>query len=142
MIIAIEGLIPDRRSSPSGTQPAAPPITADIYAAKWLRKQQQQAAGEDSGDADDDAESQPDAPQVPDPQPAPNPAPAEPPPPPYPAFNRDFDRNQPSLPDPLIPQRMNRVPLAEDRGFNALLETANSSRQPFSLKKNRFGRRR
>src|SRR5271170_4980856 len=26
MIVAIEGLIPDRRSSPSGTQPAAPPV--------------------------------------------------------------------------------------------------------------------
>ena len=31
MIVAIEGLIPDRRSSPSGTQPAAPPVNADIY---------------------------------------------------------------------------------------------------------------
>src|SRR5580704_10833077 len=56
MIVAIEGLIPDRRSSPSGTQPAAPPVTADIYAAKWLRNQQHQAAGEDPGDAVADAE--------------------------------------------------------------------------------------
>jgi hypothetical protein len=40
MIVAIEGLIPDRRLSPSGTQPAAPPIHADIYASEWLRKQQ------------------------------------------------------------------------------------------------------
>src|SRR6202522_4827608 len=33
MIVAIEGLIPDRRSSPSGTHPAAPPIKAQIYTA-------------------------------------------------------------------------------------------------------------
>src|SRR5271165_4223423 len=38
MIEAIEGLIPsrtmnDRRFSPSGTQPAAPPVKADIYTA-------------------------------------------------------------------------------------------------------------
>ena len=43
MIIAIEGLIPDRRFSPSGTQSAAPPIKAQIYQAEWLRKQQHQA---------------------------------------------------------------------------------------------------
>src|SRR5450631_343565 len=29
MIVAIEGLVPDRRLSPSGTLPAAPPIKAD-----------------------------------------------------------------------------------------------------------------
>ena len=43
MIVAIEGLIPDRRFSPSGTQPAAPPVQSDIYSPKWLRKQQHQA---------------------------------------------------------------------------------------------------
>src|ERR1700722_2798772 len=46
MILAIEGLIPDRRSPPSGTHPAAPPLTADIYPAAWLGKQQHQPAGE------------------------------------------------------------------------------------------------
>jgi hypothetical protein len=38
MIVAIEGLIPDRRLSPSGTQPAAPPVEPDIYASKWRRE--------------------------------------------------------------------------------------------------------
>src|SRR5258707_10962739 len=46
MIVAIEGLIPDRRSSQSATQPAAPPIEADIYAAQWLGKPQRQSEGE------------------------------------------------------------------------------------------------
>src|ERR1700684_4370525 len=39
MIAAIEGLIPDRRLSPSAAQPAAPPVKAEIYAAEWLRTQ-------------------------------------------------------------------------------------------------------
>jgi hypothetical protein len=66
MIVAIEGLIPDRRSSPSGTQPAAPPVKAQIYESEWLRKQQHQPVGEQPGD--------PAAPQVTHPEPAPEPA--------------------------------------------------------------------
>jgi hypothetical protein len=135
MIAAIEGLIPDRRSSPSGTQPAAPPITADIYQAEWLRKQQQQAAGEEPSAA---AEAQPDVPQVRDLDPAPNPA-ADPLPPPP---DRNLDRKQPSVADALILQGMNRVPLAEGGGFNALLDAISSSRQPFSIKRSPFTRRR
>ena len=67
MIVAIEGLIPDRRLSPSGTQPAAPPVKADIYAAEWLRKQQHQPAGEEPGDPVAATEAQPAAPHVPSP---------------------------------------------------------------------------
>src|SRR5580698_1236372 len=40
MIVAIEGLIPDRRFSPPAAQPAAPPVEPDIYASKWRREQQ------------------------------------------------------------------------------------------------------
>ena len=142
MIVAIEGLIPDRRLSPSAPQPAAPPINPDIYAAKWLHKQQHQAAGEEPGDAVTAAEAQPAAPQAPDAEPAPNPVvkPANDAPPPPP--DRDFDRNQPSLADSLIPQRLNRIPLSTDSGFHALLDPTSSPRQPFSLKKGPFGRRR
>jgi hypothetical protein len=55
MIVAIEGLNPsgsmnDRRSSPSGTQPAAPPVEAQIYTPEWRRKPQHQSAGEQPGD--------------------------------------------------------------------------------------------
>jgi hypothetical protein len=138
MIVAIEGLIPDRRLSPSGTQPAAPPATADIYASEWLRKQQHQPAREEPGKAVAAAEAQPAAPQVPDLKPAPNPGPDAPPTPP----DRNFDRNQPSLADSLIPQALNRVPLSTDSGFHALLDTTSSPRQPFYLKKGPFGRRR
>jgi hypothetical protein len=143
MIVAIEGLIQsgtmnDRRFSPSETQPAAPPINAQIYIPEWRRQQQHQAAGEEPGDAVATAEAQPAAPHVPDLKPAPNPAPDAPPPSP----DRNFDRNQPSLADPLIPQGLNRVPLATGSGFHALLDTTSSPRQPFYLKKGPFGRRR
>ena len=89
MIVAIEGLIPsgtmnDRRLSPSQTQPAAPPVKAQIYQSQWLR-QQPQAAVEEPGDAVAAAEAQPAAPpQVPEPEPVPNQA-APPPPRPEPA---------------------------------------------------------
>jgi hypothetical protein len=142
MIVAIEGLIPDRRSSPSGTQPAAPPIQADIYESEWLRKQQHQAAGEEPGDAVAAAEAQPAAPQVPDPEPALNPAPrpatAVPPPPP----DRNYAHNQPSLADPVVPQALSRVPLATDSGLDVFLDTTSSTRQPFSINKGPFARRR
>jgi hypothetical protein len=141
MIVAIEGLIPSRmnarRLSPSAAQPAAPPVEPDIYSSKWRRKQEHQAAGEEPADAVAAAEAQPAAPQIPDLEPAPNPAPkpaADAPP------DRDF--NQPSLADSLIPQALNRVPLSTDSGFHALLDPASSPRQPFSIKKGPFGRRR
>ena len=99
MIVAIEGLIPDRRLSPSGTQPAAPPINAQVYEAEWLRKQQNQAAAEEPGDAVAAAEAPPAAPQVPDPEPAPNPATAAPPPPPN-ELTGTLTATSPALPTP------------------------------------------
>jgi hypothetical protein len=143
MIVAIEGLIPDRRLSPSGTRPAAPPIKADIYTAEWLRKQQH--ASEDPGDTVDAAEAQPPALQVPEPGPNPEPAPKlandAPPPPLDRNFDRNSDRNQPSLADSLIPQGLNWVPQATNSGFDAVLDTTSSLRQPFSVRKRPFGRR-
>jgi hypothetical protein len=51
MIVAIEGLIPDRRHSQTPTQPAAPPPKPDIYVSKWLRKQKElEAEGMDPAD--------------------------------------------------------------------------------------------
>ena len=140
MIVAIEGLIPDRRSSPSATQPEAPP-EVNIYEAQWLREQKQRSGGEEPGDPVAATEAQPAA-QVPAPEPAPNPAPQPATAATPPATDQNFDRNQPSLPNPPPPQGMNRVPLAEDSGFRALLDTISSSRQPFSIQKGRFGRRR
>jgi hypothetical protein len=138
MIVAIEGLIPDRRLSPSAAQPVAPPVEPDIYIAPWLRKQQHQAASEEPGDPVAATEAPPAAPQIPDPEPAPKPATATPPPPPAP----NLDRNQPNLPSLLIPNGSNWVPLATNSGFDAVPHTTSSPRQPFSIKRSPFGRRR
>ena len=81
MIVAIEGLIPsrtmnDRRFSPSGNQPAAPPVSAEIYSSGWRREQQHQPVGEEPTDPVAATETRPAAPQVPEPDPTPEPAPA------------------------------------------------------------------
>ncbi len=142
MIVAIEGLIPsgtmnDRRLSPSGTQPAASPVKAQIYSAQW-RRQQSKAAVEEPGDSVAATEAQPAAPPAPGP---------EPPPPlhrnPERNLDRNLDPNQPSLANPFInPPPLNRAPAATGSLLDAVLDTANSPRLPFSLKKSPFGRRR
>jgi hypothetical protein len=146
MIVAIEGLIPDRRLSPPATQPAAPPVQAGIYRAQWLRKQQHQAPGEEPGGAVAAAEAQPPAAQAPGQEPAPNPVPTPatdaPPPPPHRNNDENFDRNQPSLADPLISPALSRVPQATGSGFDAFLDTSSSPRHPFSINKGPFTRRR
>jgi hypothetical protein len=140
MIVAIEGLIPDRRLSPSGKQPAAPPIEAQIYTSEWLRKQQHQPAAEEPGDpVAATMEAQPAAPQVPESEPATNPAPK-------PANDKsspNFDWNEPSPVNPFInPPKLNRVPAATDLVFDAVLDKANSVRLSFSPDKRFSGRRR
>jgi hypothetical protein len=69
MIVAIQGLIPDRRASASKTQHTAPPVKAEIYKAEWLRKQQDQSANEQPADPVVATEARPGAPQVPEPEP-------------------------------------------------------------------------
>ena len=118
MISAIEGYIPDRRTS--AKQPPAPPLKVDIFRAKWLPDQQQQAEGEESADPVPSAETQPAEPQIPDPAPKPNPEP-----------------DQPSPANPLIPDGFNWVPLATGNAFDIPRDT----RKPFSIQKGRFGRR-
>jgi hypothetical protein len=139
MIVAIEGLIPDRRLSPSGTQPAAPPVEPDIYASKWRRKQQHQPAGEEPTDPVAVTEVQPAASQDPEPEPNPEPAPKlanE-------TSSPNLHRNQPSLANPFInPGSPNWVPAATDFAFDAVLNKASSLRPSFSLDKRFSGRRR
>jgi hypothetical protein len=129
LIEAIEGLIPDRRLSPSATQPEAQPVKADIYEAAWLGKQQHQPACEETSDPIAATEPQPTASQVPEPEPRPSlaaPAPA----------------TQPDLPAPLLPRGTNWVPQSTGGGLDAFRHAASSLTQPFSIKKGPFGRRR
>jgi hypothetical protein len=144
MIVAIEGLIPDRRHSPPATQPVAPPVKADISTAEWLRKQQHQSGVEDPGDpVAATAQAQPAAPQVPEPKPATNPAPK---PAPKQANDKSFpqlDRNQPSPVNPFInPPKLNRVPGATDLIFDAVLDNPNALRLSFPPDKRFSGPRR
>jgi hypothetical protein len=139
MIAAIEGLIPDRRFSPSATQPAPPPVEADIYKAKWLREQRHQPAGEDPADPLSATKTQPAAPDVAEPAPEPTPKPANDSPSPNPNPNR----NQISVANPFInPVTMNRVPEATDFPFDAVLNKANSVRLSVSPDRRFSGKRR
>jgi hypothetical protein len=135
MIVAIEGLIPDRRSSPSATQPVAPPVKAQIYRSQWLDKQPQ-AAAEEPPNPVAAAETQPAAPHVPAPDPAPEPAPNLT----NGTSTPNLDRNQPSPANPFISPSW--VPAATDCASDAVLDQANFLRRAFSPNKRFSGRRR
>jgi hypothetical protein len=143
MIVAIEGLIPDRRSFPIETQPTAPPVQAQFYKSQWLREQQQQPVAEEPGDLVAGTKTPPAAPQVPHPEPAPEPTPE-------PAAARANDTSSPnldlpqsSLANPFINSKgLNWVPAATDLVFDAVLDRAGSLRLPFSPNKRFPGRRR
>jgi hypothetical protein len=140
MIVAIEGLIPDRRLSPPGTQPAASPVELQIYGSACRREQQHQPTAEDPGDpVAATTVAQPAAPQVPESEAATNPAPK----PANDTSSPNLDRNEPSLINPFInPEKLNRVPDATDFVFDAVLDKANSVRLSFSPDKRFSGRRR
>jgi hypothetical protein len=139
MIVAIEGLIPDRRFSPPATQPVAPPVKADIYTAEWLREQQHEPASEEPGDPVAPTKTQRAAPQVPDPEPTAEPAPKSA----NDSSSPNRDRNQTSLLNPFIkPEALNRVPAATGITFDAVLDRANPIRLSFSPNKHFSGRRR
>jgi hypothetical protein len=150
MIAAIEGLIPSgknaRRLSPSATEPTASPLEPQIDISQWLRAQQHQAVDEEPGDAIGATEVQPAPSHAPEPDSAPKPGTDAPTPPSGLNFarsdDRDFDPKELSFAGSLISQALNRVPLATNSGFDAAPNSATSPRQPFSLKKGRFGRRR
>jgi hypothetical protein len=146
MIMAIEGFIPDRRLSPSATQPAAPPVKPQIYEAEWLRKQKQ-ATDEEPGDAAAAAKTQPAAPLVPHPEPEPEPTP-EPATKPAndtssPNLDPNFNRPQPSLTNPFVnPGRLSWVPDATGSIFDAVLDQRTAVRPSFSRDKRFSGPRR
>jgi hypothetical protein len=121
MIVALEGLIPGR-PSPSATQPTAPPVQAEIYQAEWLPNRQQDA---DPGDAAVPPEAKPVVNQGPHPEPAPQPTPS-------------LEQNHTVANPVVIPEGRMRVPDATVGAYDALPDT----RQPFSIQKGRFGRRR
>jgi hypothetical protein len=124
MIVAIEGLIPDRRAGSKNNQSAPPPSQPDIYPAAWLRPQQGETIDPQPGPALVEEEDQANLAEA---EPAPGSAEDTPPPPdtPSPIFDPSGFANRPnsSQPTPSAPQ-------------------APDTRVPFSIKKDPFARRR
>jgi hypothetical protein len=133
MIAAIEGLIPDRRARSAENKSAPPLPPADIYPAAWLPSQQEKAIDPqpDPTRAQEEDELRPPEPEL---TPA---AVADAPPPPARPLGPAYDRSEsvfanlfhPSETTPWAPQAPASVP-------------ARDTRVPFSISKNRFGRRR
>jgi hypothetical protein len=118
MIIAIEGLIPprttnDRRAAAPENQSAPPPVVPPFYVSAWARTQQ-------NGDTAN-------------PEPSPDPAEEE-------APQEAVTEAQPPTEElssssrPVVEASLPRVPMAD--------YVAPDTRRPFSIDKNRFGRRR
>ncbi len=107
MIVAIEGLIPDRRHSPSAPPLAAPPVKAGTCPAERPREQQHQP---------------PAASRASDPEPTPPPAP------------KPADTNpSPSPFNPFVnPEKPSQVPAATSYVFDTLIEQNHSLKLPFS----------
>ncbi len=133
MIVAIEGLIPDRRAASARNQPAPPPVTPDIYKAAWLRAQQtRENDGENvdplrtasQGETVSGPSSATGRPDGPPPTAEPTPAPAS-------AVSQHRAAPGNGTPTPSLAPR---VPMAD--------HFAPDTRVPFSIKKNPFARRR
>jgi hypothetical protein len=127
MIVAIEGLIPDRRAGSAQNKPAPPPVNPPFYVSEWRRTQQH---GESV-----------------DPQPPPGPAQeeatsevqsapgrADDPPSPYP--DPTLDLSEPTFPGHLNPSQTTSSP------HPPMSASVPDNRVPFSIKKNPFARRR
>jgi hypothetical protein len=119
MIVAIEGLIPDRRLSPSATQPVATPHNA-IDDSGW-RPRDQPAAAEQPAKPPASAPAGPVAPRVP-----------------QPPLAHDAGQLNPFV----IPQPRNRVPAPTTSFFNVALDAINSVKLPYSAKLSEFAHSR
>jgi hypothetical protein len=126
MIVAIEGLIPDRRAASARNQPAPPPVTADIYEAEWLRNQRsgKNVDPDKPTPPPTQEETAPGCPNGPSATAEPTPAPAS-------AVSQHPAAPGNGTPGPSLAPR---VPMAD--------RFAPDTRVPFSIKKNPFARRR
>jgi len=131
MIVAIEGLIPDRRAGSAAMKPAPPPSQPQSYPDAWRREQQAETAGPQPNPAFDQEEhedQEEDGLGVPQAEPAPGPS-ADAPPNPGPIF----DPGESTLPTGLSLSETQAPPHAA---------YARDTRVPFSIPKNPFARRR
>jgi hypothetical protein len=125
MIVAIEGLIPDRRAASAHTKPAPTPETPDIYEAEWLRNQRSgKNEGPNPTPTEEETASEPSS--APDIPPTAEPIPAS-----VPAVSQHQAAPGNGTPTPSLAPR---VPMAD--------HFAPDTRVPFSIRKNPFGHRR
>jgi hypothetical protein len=120
LIVAIEGLIPNRRAVSPQNKPAPLPTNPPFYVSEWMRNQQTAQAQE---------EAAPEPPSAPSPDPAPIDLSSRP---------ERSEVEGPAVPAPVNPAQtatsLPRVPMAD--------YVAPDTRRPFTIDKNRFGRRR
>jgi hypothetical protein len=137
MIVAIEGLIPDRRSVPAQNKSAPPPVNSQIYRAAWLREQPGETIDPQPGPAivrEEDEPASPGAPWKPEPTPG---SAGNAPPPSGVASSPTSDPSESAFANRLSPSEATQSsPYARVPG------SAPDIRIPFSIKKNLFGRRR
>ncbi|MDX6464529.1 MAG: hypothetical protein QOH35_6078 [Acidobacteriaceae bacterium] len=134
MIVAIEGMVPDRRFSSLATRPAAPPVEPD----NWLPNHQHQPASEERGAPVAVTKTQPAAPQVANPKSTSEPAPK--------SANGSFPDLNPKPTSPLNPfiksHAQNHVPTATGITYDAVLDPINPIKLSFSPNGLFSGRRR
>jgi hypothetical protein len=128
MIVAIEGLIPDRRAGSSEKKSAPPLPQAEIYRAGWLDRQQEKNIDPQPDPA---LAQQEDEPALTESEPTPGPADyAPPPPPPAMPLGPAFDPSESAF--------VNHFHSSETTPSAPAPDT----RRPFSIRNNGFGRRR
>jgi hypothetical protein len=115
LIVAIEGLVPDRRALSAQNKSAPPPIKAEIYKAAWLRTQPEENA---------------------DPQPLPLPTNGHPTPEPT------LNPSQPTSAGPQTPSKMTPAPTTPAVPRVPMADYFAADTRPFSIKSNPFTRRR
>ena len=128
MIVAIQGLIPDRRAGSAEKNPAPPPTEPEIYASAWRGTQQGKTTGPQPNPALDQEAQEEDGLPVPEAEPAPGSA-ADEPSDPGPIF------------DPGESTFANRLSLSETQS-PPHAAFAPDTKVPFSIEKNPFARRR
>jgi hypothetical protein len=133
MIVAIEGLIPDRpaRGAVSAQdQPAPPPVNPPFYVSKWARNQKNEESA--------DPEPPPPPAEEFGPEPEPAPGLANDPPPPISDPKPDLT---PKVTESIFPglEHLANEAIVTSRPDVRFVPDA---RVPFSIDKNRFGRRR
>jgi hypothetical protein len=131
MIVAIEGLIPDRRAGSAENKSAPPLPRAEIYPAAWPGRQQ-----EENSDAQPDPALAEEELGSAEPETTPNSMGDGPPPPPMPP-SPAYD-----LRESVVANSFSSSETTPSTSHGPAFVAAPDTRVPFSIKKNRFGLRR